>query len=569
MRVILLCVLLVLTHPALADNADITIRLQRHPGPVIGVSVTLPGDADGRSRVTLAESWGGVEGAGREIRALEAESHAGEAREVRRTADHEWLIDHEPGERLTLRYTLEPGEREPMGPGRNDYRTRVSDNLFYAIGNLAIILRGALPGDLECEILWEGFDDWTTASSLGPGPSPPRATLTIESLRNAFFIAGSPGTLRLHTRAVGRHPIGLAVVDAPWGFTDDRLLDLLADVVTLERDFFDDHADPWFLVAIIPNGDRAGPRGFTLGGTGLTDCFALFCAVGLELTPGSEHTERILHLLAHEYFHNWNGTRIRIDAPEGEAYWFTEGVTEFFTRRLLRRAGLWTESQWLDDLNRSIAGFDTSPVREATNSRVAEGFWSDRSLAEIPYRRGDLLALYLNEKVIAHTGDPEGLDRVMRSLHRLAETGLPPLNPEQLFGLLASHAGVEAAAVARDCVESGAQIPLPRTIRNGAYRLTTGNLREPDDGFDIEASRAAGRITGVRPATGAFEAGLRDGQALVSVYDMPPGDGPPRLSVVTRDGSGAVRTVVFEAVGEPRVVRRYVPAEERRTPLTR
>src|SRR5262249_45100807 len=154
-------------------------------------------------------------------------------------------------------------------------------------------------------IAFQGFDEagWKVASSFGPGSTARTMTLPTHQFRQCLIIAG---TLRCPTRTVKGQTVGLAIYGDEWGFSDDDFADLAAEVIAMERDFFEDHTRPWYLISIVPTG-RATKQSLSLGGTGLTNCFALFCNTGLDLSAGSSHRRRILHLLAHEHFHTWNG----------------------------------------------------------------------------------------------------------------------------------------------------------------------------------------------------------------------------------------------------------------------
>ncbi|HZW10128.1 MAG TPA: hypothetical protein VFF69_09520 [Phycisphaerales bacterium] len=543
-----------------AQPAHVTVVLERVPGPAVGIRIVLPGDEDGHTSVSLADGWGGIEGAGREIGAVGARDQRGTALDVTPEADHRWSVLHAPGEMIEVAYELTPHDREELPAGHNDYRPLVRDGLFHAIGNHALLLPEDGDAEVLCALRWQGFEGWTLASSLGPGAAPAHALLSIDDLRSCFFIGGEPPRVRLAKRDLPGGAVGLAVIDADWGFTDDRLMDLVMDVVRVERDFFADHTDPWFLVALTPNGGRASGQSFSLGGTGLTDCFALYCNTGLDLAPGGAHTEHVLRLLAHEYFHTWNGRKLRIDAPEGAAYWFSEGFTDFYARRLLRQAGLFADEGYLGSLNRSLADFDGNPLRHAPNERIVADFWNDAHVGALPYRRGDLLALAIDEAIAAKSGGAESLDDLMRELHARAASGAPPLTPEQLFDRFAEETSPEAAAAIRACVIHGAEPPVPETIEGGSLVLTTGRMREGADGFDVTASLESGVVCGVVEGSGAFDAGLRDGQRVSSVERLPPVAGPSRLKVRLVQDDSALRTLVFEAVSPPRTVRRYVPA---------
>ncbi|MBK7404297.1 MAG: hypothetical protein IPJ41_06590 [Phycisphaerales bacterium] len=552
---------------ALAQTPRIDVGFTRIPpnagapsSSAIGISIRLTGDDDGSTLVGTAGEWGGIKSSPEEIHDLLVTDDAGAPCDIAPGDDHGWIIKHPPGAGLTITYQLRPEPRPLLEPGHNDYRPLVRDGLFHAIGNHALVLPQEDPRQAEFHVSWTGFDGWTLASSLGPGADTREITLPIDEFRNSFFIAGDPSIVRLVSRELKGNTVGLALIDADWGFTDDRFLDMVLQVVSADRDFFADHTDPWFLVALTPNGARAGEHGFYFGGTGLLHCFALYCNTGLDLTQGSDQAARIEHLLAHEYFHNWNGGKIRLEAPQGSAYWFSEGFTEYYARKLLRSAGIWTDEQALANLNESLGGYDRNPMRAVPNSRIAADFWNDRDVADMPYRRGDLIALTIDEAIRHQTDGAESLDSLMRELYARAAAGQPAPTPDDLFTMIASRAGNDLAATIRACVEEGQDVPIPETLADGALTLSSGLMRFGDDGFDLGASRAAGKVTGLRPSTGAADAGLHEGQTLVSVERLPPANGPGRLKVVTRQGDGSEHTAIFDAVGALQTVRRYKPA---------
>lgn len=558
-----------LTLLAADGAAEISYTFERRPGPAVAVTLTAPAEADGTTEFRLEGEWGGTRGHERDIVEIAAADVEGRPLELTATGERSWSVASEPGAPISLTYVLKPGPREPLAPGHNDYRTRVGPALFKMIGNHGLIYAAHLEGDRprEIEFRWAGFDapGWNTVTSFGPGPGPIRARVSPGLARHALFMAGD---FRLVERDVGGGRLGIAIVPEDWGFTDDRFADLAARIVEAQRDFFDDRTDPWYLIALTPNG-RATASSLSLGGTGLTNCFALYCNTGLDLSPGAMHLNRVVHLLSHEHFHTWNGMKIRIDAPEGAAYWFSEGFTDFYGRRLAWAAGLSTDEQFAGELNASLSRYDRSPVRNAPNERIAAEFWTNGDVGRLPYARGDMIALALDERIRAVSGGRRSLDDLMRGLYRRAAAGEPPLDTDGLLALIERETSAEFAATLRACILEGADVPIPERLTEPPLVLGSGQMREYDPGFDPVGSHAAGRITGVRPDGPAYEAGLRDGQVFRS-FTTEPGEGGAPVAVVGIVENGAERVVRYDALSPPIRVRRYEPVAAvgsgRRTP---
>jgi predicted metalloprotease with PDZ domain len=80
-------------------------------------------------------------------------------------------------------------------------------------------------------------------------------------------------------------------------------------------------------------------------------------------------------LVAHEYFHNWNVKRLRpVELGpfdyESEVYtkglWIAEGFTDYYGAILVRRAGLSTLDEYLEDLSNQIESVQNTPGRLVT-----------------------------------------------------------------------------------------------------------------------------------------------------------------------------------------------------------
>ncbi|HKQ51221.1 MAG TPA: hypothetical protein VJT74_02560, partial [Pyrinomonadaceae bacterium] len=79
-----------------------------------------------------------------------------------------------------------------------------------------------------------------------------------------------------------------------------------------------------------------------------------------------------LSLIGHEYFHLWNVKRIRPDALGPFDYsqenytkllWVAEGVTQYYGELLVRRAGLYTDDDYLSKISQAIGEMQHTPGR--------------------------------------------------------------------------------------------------------------------------------------------------------------------------------------------------------------
>lgn len=150
-----------------------------------------------------------------------------------------------------------------------------------------------------------------------------------------------------------------------------------------------------------------------------------------------------LALFAHEHFHVWNVKRLRPLAlgpfdysKENHTHdlWAMEGVTSYYERLLLVRAGLSTLEEAGKEWGKALKDHEDTPGR-LVQSLADSSFdtWirlympdeNSPNVSESYYRRGMLVALALDLTLRRDTGGRRSLDDVLRLLYKeCADTGL-------------------------------------------------------------------------------------------------------------------------------------------------
>ena len=515
--------------------------------PLVGVHVECPGDSDGTSEFTLAEGWAGLAETGRDLELVEALGADG-ARALERVKSYTWRVRHAPGEALSLTFELGPTEhRDSAGPP-DYYLPILEPGLLHALGAQTLPAPTHLESGVERPIglAWRGFAEsgWRTVSSFGAGERELTVTRSLDDFRHALFLAGE---LRLHTHDVHGRELVLAI-HGRWRFDDAEFNALAVRIVALGREFFSDYDQPFYLISLIAVGTGGG-QSSSYGGTGLTDSFALFVTPEMTLAP-MPGGGGIAWLLAHELFHEWNGQTITLAQPEQLAYWFSEGFTDFYARRLLLRGGLIDRAGYLDSWNHKLASTAANPERHAPAERVREAFWTSQAVGEVPYQRGDLIALYVDRAIAVRSRGARSLDDLMRELVRRARAGAEPLSNESLCAAVAEFAGEEAGEVVRRWAIEGREPELgPAELGGPEFVLEAAELPSFDTGFDHEATLATGTVTGVRPDGCAARAGLRDGMRVTG-WSVSQGETSRPIEVGVREGV-VERTISYLPHGTP------------------
>lgn len=523
---------------SVADSIRYRFEWLAREKPAVGVRLFVRGADASTTRFFVQPHWGGVQNCETHIAALVARS-AGQTLPLRVSDDRPnvWIVEHEPGAELELTYELRAADKDPLETPGNHYRPIVRDDLFHLIGETGLIAPQAWEDDTEREFRfeWSGFAErgWRCASSFDATPPGQPIRTTLGRFRHGLFVAGK---LRLHDRDIKGRTLRIALFGDDWGFADETFVDLAEKIVTAERDFFDDHDDPYYLISLIPAGTRR-PGGWSFGGTGLTHSFALFMQPGPTLETGDHSTTMVARLLAHEYFHNWNGIRISAAQPEQLVYWFTEGFTDFYAARLLHRAGLIDDHQWVAWLNEGVANLWANPHRREKNDQIVAKFWTSREIGQLPYRRGEVVALLLDWEIRRKTGGARSLDHLIRELVKDDVARGQKLTTESLLERFARWTSDDFAARLRAIIVDGAMPEFPADFHAPALRHEIVEHPAFDLGFDADASVKAKEIVGVREGSPAYEAGLRNGQRVAG-YSAHFGNANHPVEVTIKEDGG-------------------------------
>ena len=330
-----------------------------------------------------------------------------------------WTVRHAPGAALRLSYRLPPSGPMKIDVGvPEQLRPIVDTDSFHLIGTFGLLLPTGRKSD-SVDLAVDASRVATNGnfvSSFGEGNRISGVRATLPEVAKAIYLGGSIA-LSIHQTPAGKVAIAYGGMEA--GFQAAEFSKDALAILAAERKFFG-RSQPWFLVS-VRGGVPKDPVINLGGGTGLTNSFAMFARADLD--AGSlEHREQFRLVLAHEYFHNWNGLTLRVaqkPGPTGDdasVYWFSEGVTEFYTLRTLRRLGLMTPERALAHLDSKLRDYAANHQRGASAAQAGELFWTDPDGEQIPYLRGYLAAWVADKALQRGTAGARGLDDALRAL---------------------------------------------------------------------------------------------------------------------------------------------------------
>lgn len=461
----------------------------------LDLQLTFPGDADGETLLALPSDWGGEQELWRslwDIRAAGAEIVSDEN-------PAELVLRHAPGAPVTLSWKVGGGpDAPPAKTDGNDYRPRFADGTFYIIGHTVLPSPEHLTGKELSRARIDRPQGLTLVSDLDHAGG---KSLPFDDLAQSAIFGGD---IRVIDTGTGAR---LAVAGAFEELTDADWQDSFTRIAAAQRKYWKAKDAP-FLVTVMSKQGRPGALSY--GGTGLGDAFSIFA------TPNTPK-DGAVRLMAHEMMHSWVPGKLgrMPETDEPVHYWLSEGFTDWATFRTLVRAGLWTPEDFAGAFNASASGFDLSPARNADAAAILAGFWSDSEVYHIPYRKGMLIATWLDANIREKTKGRHDLDDVLLRMQKMARKDPDALAYDNLLAALKKVARWDAAADLEAMAMQGAPVVLPENTFAPCGPLSVRERARWQRGFDFAATQSANwTITGVIEGSNAHKAGLRDGMTL-------------------------------------------------------
>src|SRR5262249_36765259 len=231
------------------------------------------------------------------------------------------------------------------------------------------------------DVAFRGFDrNAVVATSFGT-PSSPGATVTARAqlgdLQHALYDVGTtPGTVRSYRSKIEGGEFTI-LIRGRLSIDDSGPGNGVRRVVEVERRFWRTPSPPNYLVSI-----GVAPRG-NFGGQRLANA----SVANIDSTRRLD--DDVLGLFAHELMHEWVGGVLSAapTIPDGSLSWFTEGFTEFATHRVMRAAGVLSDSAYIAAINRDLLDHAISTARDSSWTAIVNGFWRDGAMQREPYLR--------------------------------------------------------------------------------------------------------------------------------------------------------------------------------------
>jgi predicted metalloprotease with PDZ domain len=429
-------------------------------GPSLHVVLTFHGSATGNSKLILPTTWAGQRDLFNAIRNLKSE----DSTTVIKTTDSDGVrvLEYPPNSTVRISYDL---MNDWTGSLRHPKEFRVVVQNTHAIFNGQNGLVHPEIGQtdqVETNFRWHKLPrNWIVASSFGIDRSGQHFKGEWRLVHDAIFSAGDFRFTQLESDG---ETLTLAARGS-WIFSDQQAANEILSIFRVERKFWGETKPNQFLVILTPYDQDLGSS----DGTGFSSAFLLY------LSRKQTFLTYEKSLLAHEIFHTWNP--YRMGRTNGEATeWFTEGFTQYYQDRILLQAGILSYPQYVDRLNQIVADYWSSPDRNWSQKQWLERNHTGNSESELPYKRGAMIALWLDQRIRKNSANESSLDDRMFAL---LESPEKQLSTDVLIASLTKDLPKQDTASLHSFVEDGATVALPAELEPNCGLLIFENDGNP------------------------------------------------------------------------------------------
>jgi predicted metalloprotease with PDZ domain len=274
-----------------------------------------------------------------------------------------------------------------------------------------------------------------------------------------------------------------------------------------------------------------------------------------------------LNLVSHEFFHTWNVKRLRPRelGPfdyEHEVYtpdlWIAEGITSYYDRLLVRRAGLCSVEEYLagdpptpgsdsDKATSDIERLQTTPGR-LVQPLAASSFdaWIKfyRRDENTPnsgtsyYVKGAVAGFLLDAQIRQSTGGKKSLDDVMRLAYKRF-SGPRGFSSEEFRGVAQEIGGTDLSSWFHKVLETTDELDYTQALGWFGLRFAKDEKKNHNAGKPLKAwlglqtKNEEGRliVTQVKRGTPGYEAGFNVGDEILAIGEdrIPPDQWPKRM----------------------------------------
>jgi predicted metalloprotease with PDZ domain len=447
---------------------------------------------------------------------------------IERNSTHTWTVFPEGNDFIQVQYLFQASRLDAGG-------SFTDVDLIY-INPVNCLLydpsRPNLPCTLEVDIP-SGFDSICALPRAGNTWSAPNADALFDSpllastrmQHHAFAVQENTLHLWFH----GAHTLDFQKLEVSFRAFTEAQIKIFGEMPCKEFHFL-------FLIS----------EGRSYHGVEHPDSTVITLGPAAELMKGSVWND-LLSISSHELFHLWNVKRIRpadlqpydyTREQYSELHDITEGFTTYYGELMLHRSTVWTQEEWIDEMNDILNKHLDAPGKEfMTLTESSFISWVNGYHAEgIPqqkisfYHKGALVAMLLDLKLRDMTEHRQSLDSLMKRLWEdYKKPGYTGYTRQTILNHLKEMGFVEAEEFYLDFISGQKdvlqalqailptaglqleQVPLDSFVRSRLGLKLTPN----PDGTAV--------VMGIIPGSPGWDTSLHVGDTLLTVAGEMPG----------------------------------------------
>jgi predicted metalloprotease with PDZ domain len=239
-------------------------------------------------------------------------------------------------------------------------------------------------------------------------------------------------------------------------------------------------------------------------------------------------------LYAHEIFHAWNVKRLRpadmvpyrYDQPQPTTWlWVSEGITDYYADLALVRGGIVDSASFAETTTGKMSEVSGVPPVGLEDASLSTWIHPTDGTGYLYYPKGSLAGFMLDIMIRDASDNRRSLDGVMRELYTSTwKNGRGFTDAEWWSAISRAAGGKSFADFNAKYIDGREPYPWATVLPLAGFTFVTDTIREPRLGIFTQPDSGGVRVTSVAEGSAAQSAGVRSGDVLLAVGDIPVAD---------------------------------------------